>query len=275
MISASFLFACMGVCVKLSAASFSASELIWWRGAIAAVLIGGWIGFSRRRIATEHWRLHLLRGASGVAALTMYFHAIAMIPLATAVTLNYTSPLWLAAIVVLVMKQRTSIALVIALILGFVGMVLLMRPSIAQDQWLGAALGLGSGAISSVAYLSVRELGAAGEPEWRTVFYFSLISCLAGLPGFISAGPMTSHTAVELSILFGIGVFGLAAQLCMTTAYKHGNALVTSSLSNATVVFASAFGVLLWGELLDSWAWLGVALIIAGGTAANIAQRRA
>ncbi len=280
MLLASLLFACMGVCVKLSAAHFSAGELIWWRGFIAALLIGSWIVLSQSRrsasnsLRTDHWRLHVLRGGSGVAALAMYFHAITMIPLATAVTLNYTSPLWLAAILVFVMGQRASYGVIVSVITGFVGLVLLLRPSVTEDQWLGAALGLGSGVISSVAYLSVRELGAAGEPEWRTVFYFSLISCLAGLPGWIGSPALMTHSLDELLVLFGIGAFGLAAQLCMTRAYRHGNALVTASLANATVLFASGFGVLLWGERLSSTAWLGIVLIIAGGTAANVAQRR-
>lgn len=273
MVAASFLFACMGVCVKLSAAHFPATELVWWRGAMATALIFPWIILTRRSMATRCVRLHLLRGGSGVAALVMYFHAITLIPLATAVTLNYTSPLFVAVILHFILKQRASSGLRWAVVIGFTGLVLVLRPSLSSEQWLGALLGLGSGGIASIAYLTVRQLGEAGEPEWRTVFYFSLMSCVAGLPGLASSGPLRDYSLEQWGLLSGIGAFGLAAQLCMTSAYRRGQPLVTASLSNTTVLFASFFGIALWGESLSSSAWMGVALIIAGGTLANLARR--
>ncbi|MBK6638881.1 MAG: DMT family transporter [Rhodocyclaceae bacterium] len=276
MLAASLLFACMGVCVKLSADHFSANELIWWRGAIATALILPWVLVTRSplgtSLGTRFWRLHLVRGLSGVAALIFYFHAITLIPLATAVTLNYTSPLFLGVLLHFGLKQRVSEQLRWAIAIGFVGLILVLRPSIASDQWLGALLGLGSGCIASIAYLTVRQLGEAGEPEWRTVFYFSLMSCLAGLPGLITSAPLSAHSGKQWLVLIGIGLFGLAAQLCMTSAYRRGQPLVTASLSNSTVLFASAFGMVLWGEHLPVSAWVGVALIVAGGTLANLAR---
>lgn len=273
MLAASFLFACMGVCVKVAAEFFPAAELIWWRGAIATVLILPWIVLTRRTVRSHHLRLHLLRGGSGVAALVLYFHAITLIPLATAVTLNYTSPLFVGVILHFVLKQRSSSLVHWAVAIGFLGLVLVLRPSLASDQWLGALLGLGSGCIASIAYLTVRQLGEAGEPEWRTVFFFSLMSCAAGLPGILAATPMRDHSAEQWLWAIGIGVFGLAAQLCMTSAYRRGQPLVTASLSNATVLFASLFGVVMWGESISLSAASGMVLIIAGGTLANLARR--
>ncbi len=275
MLAASFLFACMGVCVKLSADHFSANELIWWRGAITTALILPWVLTTRSPVGTRFWRLHLVRGLSGVAALVMYFHAITLIPLATAVTLNYTSPLFLGVLLHFGLKQRVGTRLRWAIGMGFVGLILVLRPSIASDQWVGALLGLGSGCIASIAYLTVRQLGEADEPEWRTVFYFSLMSCLVGLPGLITSPALSAHSGEQWLVLLGIGIFGLAAQLCMTSAYRRGQPLVTASLSNSTVLFASAFGIVLWGEHLPVSAWIGVALIVAGGTVANLSRQSA
>ena len=101
MVAASLLFACMGVCVKLAAEQFSAAELVFWRGFVATVLLGGYILARRLPLATPHARTHIVRGVSGFVSLVMYFYAIAMIPLAAAVTLNYTSPLFLALLLVL------------------------------------------------------------------------------------------------------------------------------------------------------------------------------
>jgi drug/metabolite transporter (DMT)-like permease len=182
MIVASALFACMGVCVKLGASLFSAAELVFYRGAIALAGLAGFVLLRRLALATPHWRAHLWRSLTGSASLLLYFYAISVLPLATAVTLNYTSPLFLALILAVWAGERVRAALYLALALGLAGVVLLLRPSFAAEQWLGGLAALASGAGAGVAYFNVRQLGRLGEPEWRTVFYFSLASTLIGLP---------------------------------------------------------------------------------------------
>ena len=146
---------------------------------------------------------------------------------------------------------------------GFIGVMLLLQPTLERGQWLGALFGLGSGIISSVAYLNVRRLGELGEPEWRTVFYFSALSAVGGLPWLLSAGPFHAIDLRGWLLLLGIGAFGVLAQLCMTAAYKRGKTLTSASLAYSTVVFSSIFGMLLWAESLAWLSWAGVALIIA------------
>ncbi|MCX7180503.1 MAG: DMT family transporter, partial [Proteobacteria bacterium] len=182
MIVASLLFACMGVCVKLGSAQFSAAELVFYRGFIALVLIYGYVSIAGLSLATRHWRTHVTRGLAGFFSIVLYFQAISMIPLAMAVTLNYTSPLFMALMLIFWERERLRPQLVAALVVGFIGVVLLLRPSWQAEQLIGGLLGLASGVVVSVAYLSVRRLGELGEPVWLTVFYFSLILALGGLP---------------------------------------------------------------------------------------------
>jgi drug/metabolite transporter (DMT)-like permease len=134
--------------------------------------------------------------------------------------------------------------------------------------------GLGSGIISSIAYLNVRKLGELGEPEWRTVFYFSALSALGGLPWLLSASPVHAVDLRGWLLLLGVGGFGVLAQLCMTAAYKQGKTLVSASLAYSTVIFSSVFGMLLWDENLPWQAWAGVALIIGAGVLATTLSRR-
>jgi drug/metabolite transporter (DMT)-like permease len=274
MVAASLLFACMGVCVKLGAAQFSAAELVFWRGFVATLLIGGYVLIRRLPLATLHARTHVVRGLAGFVSLVMYFYAIAMIPLAAAVTLNYTSPLFLALLLVLWAREPVRRGFHAVLAAGFVGVILLLQPTLAREQWLGAAFGLGSGIISSVAYLNVRRLGELGEPEWRTVFYFSALSAIGGLPWLLSAGPFHAIDLRGWLLLLGVGGFGVLAQLCMTAAYKRGKTLTSASLAYSTVVFSSVFAMLLWGETLSWLSWSGVALIVASGLAATAMSRR-
>lgn len=274
MIAASLLFAGMGVCVKLGAAQFAAAELVFWRGFIATLIIGSFILLRRLPLATPHARTHVVRGLSGFVSLVMYFYAISMIPLAAAVTLNYTSPLFLVLLLMLWLREPVRRGFYGILGAGFVGVILLLQPTLARDQWLGAVFGLGSGIISSIAYFNVRRLGELGEPEWRTVFYFSAMSALGGLPWLLLVNPFHAIDLRGWLLLLGVGGFGALAQLCMTAAYKRGKTLVSASLAYSTVVFSSTFGMLLWDESLPWSGWLGVALIIASGVLATALSRR-
>ena len=274
MIAASALFACMGVCVKLGASLFSAAELVFYRGAIALVLLWGFVLVRRLSLATPHWRAHVWRGLAGSVSLVLYFYAISVLPLATAVTLNYTSPLFLALILVFWAGERVRGTLYIALALGLAGVALLLRPSFEADQWLGGLAALASGAGAGLAYFHVRQLGRLGEPEWRTVFYFSLASALIGLPWLLASRTVHAVSGQGALLVLGVGGFGALAQLAMTRAYKRGSTLFSASLAYSTVIFASLFGVLLWDEVLPLPAWLGIGLIVASGMLAS-AQSRA
>ena len=268
MLAASFFFACMGVCVKLAAESISAAEVVFYRSAISLVLIFALVRFRRIPLATVHWRFQLQRSASGFISLLMYFYAISMLPLATAVTLAYTSPLFLAVYVGWFGKARLQRGMFGALVLGFVGVALLLRPTLHADQWLGGLIGVACGMTAGVAYYNVKELGERGEVEERTVFYFSLFSTVAS--GLWMA--LFEFHRVDLRsglLLLGVGGFGTLAQLAMTRAYKRGKTMVSASLAYSTVIFASLFGMLFWEEALSLGAWLAIALIIASGLVAT------
>ena len=267
MVAASFLFACMGVCVKLGADRFSAGELVFYRGFVATLILGAIVAWRGLPLATRHAKTHFWRGLAGFTSLVAYFYAITLIPLATAVTLNYTSPLFLALLLAFWVGERPPAGLHLALATGFVGVVLALQPAMDRQQWFGGALGLVSGIISSMAYLNVRQLGALGEPEWRTVFYFSLFSAIGGVPWLLLSNPFHAIDATGWLLLAGVGGFGVAAQLCMTAAYTRGRTLTAANLAYSTVVFSSVFGIALWGETLSFMAWLGVALIIGAGAA--------
>ena len=268
MLAASFFFACMGVCVKLAAESISAAEVVFYRSAISLVLIFALVRFRRIPLVTVHWRFQLQRSASGFISLLMYFYAISMLPLATAVTLAYTSPLFLAVYVGWFGKARLQRGMFGALVLGFVGVALLLRPTLHADQWLGGLIGVACGMTAGVAYYNVKELGERGEVEERTVFYFSLFSTVAS--GLWMA--LFEFHRVDLRsglLLLGVGGFGTLAQLAMTRAYKRGKTMVSASLAYSTVIFASLFGMLFWEEALSLGAWLAIALIIASGLVAT------
>ena len=264
MLVAGLLFGCMGVFVKLGAAHFSYVELVFYRSFFGLLLVYLIMRQQRVGVATQYWRNHLWRGISGSIALALFFYCITVLPLATAVTLNYTAPLFLTLLTMLVFKDKFHLPLTIAIALGFGGVVLLLHPTLQRDQLLPGLLGLISGFLAGVAYLNVKQLGVIGEPETRTVFYFSLTASIgSGL--WMLFGSVHTITPQGFAILLGLGSTATLAQLAMTRAYRIGNTLVVGSMAYSTIIFASLFGMLLWNEVLPLSSWLGMAFIIAGG----------
>jgi drug/metabolite transporter (DMT)-like permease len=265
MLVASFFFAGMGVCVKLaSLRGYGPAEIVFYRSALSLVLMYVSMRWRGLPLATPHWRFQLQRGVSGFVALSLYFWAITLLPLATAVTLNYTAPIFLALLVFFISRQRPSWGLFAALAMGLAGVAILLRPSLSAAQWFGAVVGLASGVIAALAYFNVRELGERGETEARTVFYFSLLSTVGSL-GWLAFSELHPVDFVSGLLLFGVAAFATIAQLTMTRAYKRGRTLLTANLAYTTVVFASLFGDLLWDERLGVSGWLAIALIVLSG----------
>lgn len=267
MILASLLFACMGVCVKLASATHSAVEITFWRSFLSLLLMFGLIRLRGVPLATPHWRWQITRGVVGFISLFSYFYAITLLPLATAVMLNYTSAIFLALYLALA-GLRVRGGMLGALAVGLLGVGLLLKPTLHAEQLVGGLIGLGSGIMAGMAYFSVRQLGARGESETRTVFYFSLVStvCAALWLAFSELHPIDLRSGL---LLLGVASFATVAQLAMTRAYSRGKTLVSAALAYSTVIFSSLFGMLLWGEVMDASGWAAIGLIVLSGIAAT------
>ncbi len=279
MIFAALLFSIMGVCVKLLSGTYSTPEIVMYRSLIGAVFMFFVVLGKKGTFRTAFFREHLWRSVIGVTAHGLWFYAMVFLPLATAVTLNYMSPIWIAAFLFLIGLWRRKIGfewrLVFAILASFIGVALLLRPTIHADQWEVGVIGLISGALAALAYLQVRRLGELGEPEYRVVFYFCTIGAIcaalacivsAYLPG--SDGIIWhSHDWKGFSLLTVIGITAAVAQVAMTRAYHLGKTLVTANLQYTGIVFSSAWGVLIWDDALGFYGWLGIAIIMGSGIA--------
>ncbi len=264
MLVAGLLFACMSVLVKYGSPHFSTSELVFYRSFFGLFVIYAMLRRSNVSLTTRNWSTHLWRGLSGTVAMMLFFYCIGILPLATAITLNYTSSLFLSALTVLVLKEKFHLPMSIALVIGFTGVVLLLQPTLAQDQLLPGMFGLLSGLLAGVALINVRHLGVLGEPGMRVVFYFNLIATLASGAWMLFETPHAVSLR-DLPLLVAIGASASFAQLAMTRAYRTGQTLVVGSLAYSTIVFSAIFGLLIWHELLSLSAWIGISLIIASG----------
>ncbi|MHB1085335.1 MAG: DMT family transporter [Thiobacillus sp.] len=275
MLVAAALFALMGVLVKHASVHFSSAELVFYRSVFGLIAIWIVIAIHHRQfwspLATQHLRAHFWRGLSGFTALVLFFYAISRLPLATAVTLNYTAPLFLAALSAWWLHERHGRGLVGAVLLGFVGIVLLLRPQLQDQAWLPALAGLVSAMLAAVAYVNVKQLGKLGEPEWRVVFYFTLLATLGG-GAWMGAAGFHRPEPGDWPWLIGIGVTATLAQLALTRAYHRGRTLIVGALAYTTVGFSAVYGVVLFGEHLPLQAWIGMAVVALAGILAVMAS---
>ncbi len=280
MVLASLLFATMSVCIKYASAHFDTFELVCYRGAIGVLIMGALCRKQGVPLATPVPMMHVWRTVVGVTSLAAWFYAIAHLPLATAMTLNYMSGIWVAVFLIgstLVMGKLQDASkqgpMVLTLLAGFAGVVLILRPTIEQNQLFAGLIGLMSGLVSALAYMQVAALGRMGEPEARTVFYFSLGACVTGALCMLFTG-VSAWTWPEALWLLPIGVLAALGQLCMTSAYTSGATLVAANLQYSGIVFSALYGLFLFGDTLSVLGWSGMGLIIASGIAATALRNR-
>jgi S-adenosylmethionine uptake transporter len=285
MIAGAFFFSTMAVCVKIASAWFNAGELVFWRGVLGMLFM--WL-LARRQglsLATAVPAMHAWRSLVGVVSLGAWFYAIAWLPLATAMTLNYMSSVWVAAFLIggalvtwnprqgrgTLLRQGPLAFTVLA---GFAGVVMMLRPTIDQHQVYAGVIGLLSGLTAAFAYMQVMALGKLGEPETRTVFYFAVGSAVAGALAMVFTGvsPWVWSQAVWL---LPVGLLAALGQLCMTRAYSQGATLVVANLQYSGIVFGALYSVLLFGDRIEWLGWAGMGLIVASGIAATVLRARA
>ena len=280
MLLSAVCFAGMGVCVKFASEHFNASELVFYRGVISVLIM---LAMLRGRDIEWRTRMpgqHLWRCAVGVFSLGTWFYALAELPLATAITLNYMSSVWVALMALiatlwwrlrgsgmrpaLAQNGRQAWPLGLSILASFAGVVLMLRPTVDTSQWFAGVVGLVSGVVSALAYLQVRTLTQAGEPITRTVLFFSIATVFAGAAGMGVQGVSTWNAQAAM-LLLPLGGLASAGQIFMTRGYSHGPTLVAANLHYAGIVFGALFSVVFFDDPHTWWTWAGMAVILLSG----------
>lgn len=272
MVLSSLLFALMGACVKLASAHYSPGEIVLYRCVVGVAAMAVVARLRGGTLRTAVPAMHFWRSLTGIIALSLWFFAIAYLPLATAVTLNYMSSVWMALFLIggaiALGGARVDPRLILTVLAGFVGVACVLQPAIARDQVWGGLAGLLSGVLAATAYLQVTALGRVGEPDYRVVFYFSLSGVIAGAALTPLGGGLHDHSVAGVALLVAVGLSATTAQMLMTRAYASGPTLVIASLQYLGIGWSFILGVLLFDDPVTALALLGMALIVAAGIAA-------
>lgn len=262
------LFAVMSACVKQAANHMTIIEIAFYRSIFGCLLIAIIARFRSSTLRTGHFGTHCRRGIFGFISLILFFYAIPRLSLSLSQALLMTSPLFLVLLTSLLAHERLQLPLAAALIISFIGMILVLQPFGSSGTPLdGGLAALGSGLAAGCAYYNIRRLGALQEGGIRTVFYFTLISTFLSAGALLLTGDITPYSAEKALWLLAVAVTATFGQLALTRGLHYGRTLVSSALMYSGILFGGLLDYLLWDSLPDTLAWLGICLIIGGSIA--------
>ena len=202
---------------------------------------------------------HLLRTTYGLGGMYCYFYALAHLPLTDAMLFSYAAPVFTPLIAHLWIKEPLTRRMMVATLVGFLGVLLVARPSGAVVAPI-ALVGIASSLMAACAFVSIREMSDS-EPAYRIVFYFALFGTLfSAVPLAWAWQPLNGQ---ELLLLLGAGLFASLGQLTMSQAYALASPGVIGPIAYMAIVFAGVIAWLRWDELPSHTSLLGAALIFA------------
>ena len=274
MLLAAFLFAVSGVAIKFAAqAGYTTAELVFYRSIIGFIVVSIMMRAAGLSPRSPHTVAHLQRGVAGTFAIWLFMYAVIHLPLSTAITLNFTAPLWIGLILALVYGERLSRTMVVALCLGFAGIVLLLKPIFTPEMRFDLTIGLLSGIAAAIALLNVRRLGAMKEPEMRIFWWFTLVVTIGSALYLTFSGGWKWHTE-GVPWMLAMGCTTTIGQLAQTRAYSRGATMLAANLSYSAVLFSALAGFFLWSEVIPPSGWLAIAIIVASGIMATLRARK-
>ena len=163
----------------------------------------------------------------------------------------------------------------LAILAGFIGICLILRPSVNGEQLPWAMLGLTAGALGPIIFFQIKQLGRLREPSYRIVFYFSLVGTIWGFAGTLALEHgLGLHSMQTMLGLLGVGSVAILAQLSMTRAYAYGNMMLSACLQFATIPLSEILSAIVFHETLPPVALAGMGLILISGCSATVITKR-
>lgn len=259
MLLAGIFFALMQVLVK-NIPHLPAVEIVFFRSLIS--LVATYVILKRKRVPLfgNNKKLLMIRGASGALALIMFFYTLQNIPLASAVTLQYLSPIFTAILGIFIAKENIKPIRLFYFALAFGGVLMIQGfdPRMSMEFLL---IGVGSAFFAGTAYNIIRKLKGSEHPL-VIVFYFPLVTL--PIVGVWSYFKWVMPSGWDWLILAAIGTFTQMAQYYMTLAYQHANLAKIASLNYIGIVYALIFGFIFFGETFNLLTYTGMGLVLLG-----------
>jgi drug/metabolite transporter (DMT)-like permease len=257
--------ATMSALIKLAAdRGIHLLEIIFWRQFVTIPIALAWVmGTSGlAALGTRRPGAHALRGLYGTIGMVLNFGAVILLPLAEATTLNFTAPIWAVVLSAILLKEHVGWWRWSAVLLGFVGILVIAQPGGGQFPLYGAMVALGGAFMIALISIQIADLSRTEQPL-TIVFYFALFS--VPLTALALPFVMTAHTLVDWLLLLGIGLAGSAGQLLLTAALRFGKVASVIVMDYSALFWATLYGWMLFGMLPPASTWAGAPLVVVAG----------
>ena len=255
----------MTVFIKLAADhGIATPEIMFWRQAFAVPVVMLFVAFTSglRSLKTSKPRLHATRSVMGLTAMAFTFSSYILLPLAEATTLGFTVPIFATILSTLIFREKTGWHRWGAVILGFIGVLIVIQPGTGHIPAIGVAIGLASAFMIAGNSLLIRHMGTT-EAAATTVFYFSVISVILLAPLLIGYGQ--SHDLTRWLILAAIGVIGGMGQIALTASLRFAPVSVVVGMDYIALLWSTLAGWLVWDHVPSAATWVGAPIIVASG----------
>lgn len=277
MVVSAVFFAFYAVFIKFSSfEEISSFEVLFYRSIFGLIVFSFIMQRKGIGFATFYPVDHALRSLIGASAILAGIYSISHLNIGLAMTLNYTSPLFLGSFAVagaLRSHKRINWKLLSTLVLGFSGVIVMLSPTISPDEYSAALVGLSAGFCTSVAVSYVKKLGVQKESELRILFYFVLVGTLMGLGGTLWNGGFKVPSLMGWGFLICIAITATCAQFCLTRAFSRGNIVLSGALQYTVILFSTILGEVIFNEPVTLPVVIGMLMIVATGIIASLLTR--
>jgi drug/metabolite transporter (DMT)-like permease len=259
------LLSTMLVFVKLSSeAGVALPEIMFWRQFSAMPVILAWVAShgALASLRTERFGRHLTRSAMGLVGMVFTFGSATLLPLAESTTIGFTVPMFATMLSAWLLKEQVGRHRWAAVLVGFVGVLIVVQPGQSPIPLKGAVVGLTSAIMIAFISLQLRDLTRTEAPA-TVVFWFS---CLSSIPlGLALPFVITPHSAHVWGLLLCTGLFGALGQIALTSSLRYAPVSVVVGMDYASLIWSTLYGWLIWDHLPPASTWAGAPVIIASG----------
>ncbi len=264
MLAAVAFFSLMDAGMKMLSASYPTLQVTMLRGAASLPFVLVWVLATAgpRSIIPVRWGLHLLRGVLGMVMIGCFVYALRTLPLSTAYTIYFVSPLLVAALSVPLLGEHVGPRRWVAIGIGLVGVLVVLRPGVDGIISLPGLMVLVAALAYAIASVTVSLLTRTDTSQSMVVWFLLIMAVGAGLLAWPQWQPLQwKHAA----LIAGMGLAGALGQIALTRAFQLGQASLVAPLEYTGLVWVIGLDLLLWGVLPDRLTWLGGAIIVASG----------
>lgn len=264
MLANTILLPIMGVAVKmLTADGYSALDMLSWRALLVIGVLTPVLLLPRylKEVLTADIRAHLLHATFTVSSMFCFYYALQTLPIVTVTTINFTTPAFTLILARLLFSEQVSISGVLAIVVGFLGAVLVLRPDPADLDAAGLVVLLGS-ALAAAANLTIRRMPARSS-NFAAIFYLSLAAAV--IYSILGASTMPMPEADEWPWVLTLAIVALGVHSCVIIAFRFASTVLVGALDYLRIVTAFLFGLFFFNEIPNLLDLAGIVLIVVSG----------